>query len=109
MEKENKHRHTYMTIPINLCFYIVNERIFRAAQVYLCLKSFCDGKLYITKSTLIEISIILEVKAIQTIRTALKVLIELNWVGYNPKSKYYFIRSFSTVCNIYGYRRKTVV
>ena len=43
------------------------------------------------------------------IRNNLKILREINWVGYNPKSGYYFIRGFDRIRILDGFTRRTGV
>lgn len=108
MIETKKHQHIYFSIPIEFCWYVITKKVSREAQLYLYLKSICDGKIKIDRSLLIEIAQNLELKAFQTLRSALKRLIDKNWIGYNPKSKNYFIRSFAEVGRLHGFKRKLV-
>lgn len=97
-----------MTLPIEWIYLVVNRRLFRSAQVYLYLKSISDGKTCIQPELVNEITEVLGLKSGKTTKKAIEKLLELNWVGYNPASKYYFVRSFKNVAFLHGFSRKTV-
>ncbi|MCD6013091.1 MAG: hypothetical protein K0Q79_2953 [Flavipsychrobacter sp.] len=75
-------------------------------QLYVLLKTNCAGKLKLSNTDITLVASQLNVSA-RTVRNNLKKLLGLNWIGYNYRSKYYFIRSFETVRRMYEYTAKT--
>ncbi|MCW3789354.1 hypothetical protein [Plebeiibacterium sediminum] len=103
-----QYQYTYFSIPVELAYWAITNKKSRLVQVYLCLKALCDGKLKINSETQKCIANFIGVKSRQTISNHLNQLLELNWVGYNNKSGYYFIRSFGFVMNQLGFKRQTL-
>ncbi|MEP1035510.1 hypothetical protein [Ekhidna sp.] len=99
MNKVIQEYYPTLYVPICLlekCF----KRRLRELQVYLAMKFYCNGRLELTsdlKYTLLEDVIL--VSSWKTINTALKKLVENNWIGFKPPNNYY-PRSFNTVCQL---------
>lgn len=95
-----------LSIPIELCSFVLQNRIVNQFRSYVFLKSICSGKLpYDNKrlSTLLNISG-------KTLDKHLQKLRKLNWVGYNPKSNIIFIRGFDKIREMYQFNsRKAIV
>ena len=87
-------------IPVDLRIHTLQNKLTRSFQLYIFLKSTCSGKRLITQNDRINFSVDLDLKTTKTISNHFKKLLSLNWIGYNPKSKYYFIRSFDRVKEI---------
>ncbi|MES2620343.1 MAG: hypothetical protein V4615_05775 [Bacteroidota bacterium] len=82
-------------LPVQLCEQVLKRKIVRPFQLYLLLKSLCSGKMRIHKSEYPALAEILGRKSGRTISNNLKTLIQMNFIGNNPKSGYYFIRGIS--------------
>ena len=86
-------------IPVDLCIHTLKNKLSRSFQLYILLKSSCSGKRLITQNDRYNLANDLDLN-IKTINNHFNKLQLLNWVGYNPKSGYYFIRSFDRVKEI---------
>ena len=86
-----------LLVPIDLCFYAVQNRCIRMVQVYVHLKSISSGKVRLDNSELKKIVKELGIRSTKTLKKWLEELITLNWVGHNRKSGVYFIRGFENI------------
>jgi len=87
-------------IPVDLCIHTLQNKLSRSFQLYILLKSSCSGKRLITQNDRINFTNDLDLKTAKTINKHFNKLQSLNWIGYNPKSGYYFIRGFDRVKEI---------
>lgn len=87
-------KHTNMLIPVEICFYAARNRFIRPFQLFIFLKSICHGKLELNNKEFQMIATALELKSGKTIKYNIEKLKRMNWVGYSPKSGFYFIRGF---------------
>lgn len=69
----------------------------KAFALFIYLKCYSSGKVHEHSRLFQSISSVLGIKDNRTIRSYLEKLQNLNWVGYNPKSGYYFIRGFDII------------
>jgi hypothetical protein len=83
-----------LLIPVELCEYVLKHKISKPFQLYILLKSRCDGKMRLPQENFDAIADILHRRSGKTIQNNLKKLRQLNWIGYNKKSRMYFIRGF---------------
>ena len=74
-------------------------------MLYLYLKSISNGKIRLNKETKEEISKALNCTT-RTLYNNLHKLQARNWIGYNPKSKLYFVRGFEKVRAIENWERR---
>ena len=81
-----------LLLPVQLCEYVLKHKLAKPFQLYILLKSVSDGKIKIPKSQYPEIASWLNRKSGKTVNNNLKKLLATNFVGYNAKSEYYFIR-----------------
>jgi SOS-response transcriptional repressor LexA len=89
----------YALIPIDLCYYAISKKFDRPFQLYIYLKYKCSGKIKLSNADFKNIAKDLGLKSEKTITNNLKILIQNNWVGYNKKSGYYFIRNYKRIKN----------
>ncbi len=75
--------------------------------MYLYFKITSSGKVKGNHIDYDEISNVLKVKSIKTIKTYLENLLQKDWIGYSKKSDTYFIRGFDKVHNIENTITKT--
>ena len=87
----------YSLIPLEIGVYCLKNKLISPFQVYLLLKSKSDGKIKIDNKILKSLASDLKVDCIRTITNNLKILISLNFIGFDKKSRVYFIRSFDVV------------
>lgn len=85
-------KNQYRKIPIALCQYALQNRLIRTLQVYTYLNFSFSGKAKLPYSEIEKAAKELNLST-RTIQNHIKILLALNWLGYNPKSKIYFIRS----------------
>lgn len=98
-KKLSKVEPTYY-IPVDLCVFSLKNKLIRSFQLYILLKSTCSGKRIITQDDRKNFANELDLKTTRTINNHFKKLQSKNWIGYNPKSGYYFIRGFDRVKEI---------
>jgi hypothetical protein len=82
------------------------HKISRTIQVYVYLNLISNGKIKLPESEKKNIADSLKI-TIKTFKTHLEKLIELNWIGYNPISGFYFIRGLNYVHRHIGVKTKT--
>lgn len=93
-------------IPIELCQFVLRKKLSKPFQLYIALKLQCDGIIRIGKQDRMEIASQLGLKSIKTIDSNLQKLIELNWIGHNKVTGWYFIRSYNRLNEKYGFNRR---
>lgn len=89
----------YLLIPVELCAKIIRTKRSRDLQIWIVLKSMCSGAMSISIADKRYIANELGV-SIRTVERSIKKLLSYNWIGFNPRSKTYFIRGIDTVCKI---------
>lgn len=103
---KNKAPKSYLVIPITLSKFVAESRFYAPFKVYLYLKAHTSGKVKLNRKDLFVIAEALGYKSDKTIKNNIKKLIKKDWIGYNPASGYYFIRSIERVKeieNLHGY------
>lgn len=98
---------SYLIIPVEMCQYAIREKLVRPFQLYVWLNVSCSGKMKIVKRDLKPIAEALGLKSGKSIQNNLKLLLKLNWIGYDPVSQYYFIRGFEKIRAMYGFKSRT--
>ncbi len=93
----------YILIPVEMCSFALSQKFIRPCQLYIYLKSKCSGKIILHKKDLKLIAETLGLSSGRTIQNNLKILRQANWIGYNPKTNIYFIRSFDCVRTQHGF------
>ena len=93
-------------LPLQLTNHVIANKLYKPFGLLVYLKFNCSGKIQINTADFDRIGKELR-KSGRTIRNNLKKLLELNWVGYNPKSKYYFVRSFGKIMQMFGFKTKS--
>lgn len=92
MKRERK----YYLIPLSLVELIFRERLYREFQIWMELKHRSNGHLKITPDVVRSLAIELNVSP-KTVSRTVEKLKQRNWIGYNPKSGFSFIRGFKAV------------
>ena len=87
----------YFVIPIGICKQVVHQKLFRAFQVWICMKMISSGILH-SKVAKPSIALQLEV-TVRTVEMQLARLEALGWIKRHDGKIY--LRSFSYVCTIY--------
>ena len=96
-------------IPAELCNFVLTSKLIRPFQVFIYLKSKCSGKIRLSKSDMDNVALDLGLKSGKTINSCIKKLIEINWVGFSPRSGFYFIKGFEKIRKQHKfYRRRGV-
>ena len=96
-------------VPVELCFYVLLHKMMNPFRLYISLKMLCDGKIIINEGVVLQLKESLHYKSSRSVTNNLKVLTAFNWVGYNKKSGYHFIRGFDTVRRIMEFKSVTGV
>lgn len=92
--------HQYLKVPVELSAKVLSCKLIRPFQIYLKLNSMCSGKIKIDNAVKNYLLNELNLKSVKTVNANLKILLSLNWVGYNPKSQIYFIRGIDQLRKI---------
>jgi len=83
-------------LPSELSIKVCKERLWKEYQIWILLKAISNGHIRLRGDQIEFLSNYLRMSE-KTVRRKIKSLLGLNWIGYNPTSKYYFIRSIDTV------------
>ncbi len=89
----------FYLIPSELAIKVLKERLWREFQVWLVLKSTCNGHIKITEEIKEDAAMKIGV-SVRTFERSLKSLLNMNWVG--KSRKFYFIRGIDAVRKIEG-------
>ena len=76
-------------------------------KLFLFLKATCSGKVRIDSYKRQSIAQILKFKGERSVERYLQLLINREWIGYNPKSKVYFIKAFDKIRRLENFRTRT--
>lgn len=93
-------------IPIDMCIHVLKNGFYTAFQLFIYLKINCHGQMKISDNLLPKIATDLDIKSVKTIKRNLDLLLKKNWIGYNRKNGYYYIRGFKKVNQIIGGKSK---
>jgi hypothetical protein len=104
IERMKKHE---IKIPVELCFFVIQNKILPVFKVYILLKMTCSGKCKLSKCDKKGFSEFCGYRTVKSFNNQLKRLIELNWIGYNKKSFVYHIRSFENIQRQYQLYKRT--
>ena len=80
-----------LQLPISLQTWVIQNRYTNLCKLYFFLNASCSGKRKISNPEIQAMADTLQVSS-KTIRNQLQKLKNDNWIGYNPKSKYWHIR-----------------
>lgn len=94
MEYYRKH---IVCIPIELIKFVMRHKLGKVFQLFIYLKCYSSGKVHRDSFQFQSISTVLGIRDKRTINTYINTLLQLNWIGYNPASGYYFIRGFDFI------------
>lgn len=89
-------KHT-INIPVGIIDFVLQHKFSKPFQLFIYLKCNSSGKVHEHSRLFYSISQQFDIKDQRTINTYLGKLLSLNWIGYNPHSGYYFIRSFDAI------------
>ena len=94
-------------IPLELLDYIQEQGLVTAFMLFMYMKCMSSGKILKQHPILRYMGEYLGIKDIRTVNKHLEALRALNWVGYNPESEIYFIRSFTSIRKKHGFKKRT--
>lgn len=86
-----------INIPVGIIDFVLKNKMAKAFQLFIYLKCYSGGKVHEHSSLFYSLPGALEIKDQRTIRDYLAKLQSFNWIGYNEKSGYYFIRGFDAI------------
>lgn len=92
----------FNTIPISVIRFVIQNNLIRAFSIFLYLKNRCDGVMSANELSYSEMGESVGIKDKRTIQKYMNKLLSINWIGYNRKSKNYFIRGFRNVMQAKG-------
>ena len=94
---ENKFTCNMLQIPVELIRYCHQQKLVKPFAVFVYLKFHSSGKIQKGSPVFAQLMNDLEIKDNRTLQAHIGKLRELNWIGYNPDSEYYFIRSLNKI------------
>ena len=94
-----------IAIPVEVSVFILQNRLVNPFRTYLNLKNMCDGKM---KCDSMKLSKDLNLSG-KTLEKHLKVLIQLNWIGFDAKSKMLFIRGFDRIREMHKFNCRQAI
>ncbi|ANE50616.1 hypothetical protein [Flavisolibacter tropicus] len=99
-----------LLIPIELLEYTAKHQLYKPCLLYIYLKCHSSGKVKSTDPIFQLLRTLPGFEDKRTLTKHLRTLLRLNWIGFNPTTNIYFIRSFETIRKSYGFTsRKSVV
>ena len=98
-----------MKIPIEMCSFALSLKYIRPFQLYIDLKFRSEDIFKLNIRLLTVIASDLNLKSHKTILNNLEILISLNWLGFNPKTGYFFVRSFDRIRTMNGFNHRSSV
>lgn len=100
---------SYQCIPYDLVVYVLKHKLTKPFALYIYLKNTCSGKRRISKGDFHNIANDMGYMSIKSVKSNLKRLIKLNWIGYDKCSNIYFIRGYDKVREMYGFENRAGV
>lgn len=97
-------RHSYFQLPVEMARYAYHHKRQKGLALYLFLKFHCDGIIHDNNAAFIEARLLPCMQDERTFNKYIRELIGLNWIGYNIKSGFYFIRGFDEIRVAHGFR-----
>jgi len=91
--------HYKLLIPIDLCVTIIKEKLWRPFQVLIYLKFKFGAYAKDLKKNLDPICLELEVSE-RTVTRAIRILVKLNWIGFDPLTNTTYIRGIDRIRKI---------
>jgi hypothetical protein len=98
-----------LQIPMQITRYVFHNDLVKPFAIFLYLKFFTSGKFHQDTTYLTEAGNYLGIKDKRTFKTHFRRLLDLNWIGFNPKTGYYFIRSFDRIRAENGFKSRQAV
>ena len=96
-------------IPTELCQWAITDRKIPMLKIYIfCLFTY-SGKTKLSKEDYEIMAHSLSYKSVKQIKKHFKELLDRNWIGYNKKSNYYFIRGLDNIRKIKGFNRRSAI
>jgi len=84
----------YMKVPVDLCEYAFKVKELKAFRVYVLLSALTQGNILISKMDEIVLCSMLGYKTNKSLHNQISRLTKMNWIGFDPSSKKYWIRGF---------------
>ena len=88
-------RRSELKIPVELCFYVVREKLLPTFKVYILLKMTCSGIMRLASSDKVCFSEFCGYRSVRSLNNHIQRLKDLNWIGFNKDSGVYHIRGFN--------------
>lgn len=106
-------RHNILIVPFQISEFVYQNRLTKPFSIFLYLKLFAGDKVSASDEVFDKLRTALNMADCKnrTFRKHLQKLLDLNWIGFNPKSGIYHIRSFDHIraVNDFKSRRGTKV
>ena len=94
-------------IPVSLLQFAEERSLIEELKFYIAIKLIASGKIKGKNKLFKPLFNLHGIKHHFTFNKRLNRLKQLNWVGYNPSSDYYFIRGYERVCTDLGLSSRT--
>lgn len=99
-------KNPWLQIPLQLIEFAVKNKMLKAFGLFKYLKMYSDGKVCADSPLMQQAASELGIKDKRTLKKYLKQLSDINWVGFNPASGSYFIRSFSFIRKMHFFKKR---
>jgi hypothetical protein len=94
------------SIPLDICYYVAENKVYNPFKLYLCLKNSCSGIIKIDKDFKEKAAKELGYSTVKSVDNNLKKLLALDWVGYDENTGLYYVRGFKRVRFKVGVKRR---
>ena len=101
-------RHKILLVPVQLSQFVYDNNLNKSFAIYLYLKLFAGDKISADDELFDKLKTELKMRdpKNRTFRKHFKKLLDENWIGFNPTSGIYHIRSFDYVRAINGFKKR---
>jgi hypothetical protein len=95
-----------LKVPFEFCQYVIKNKLIKEARLLVMLKFQFKDITKIDHEDIVFLASELGYKCPKQIRSQLKRLIELNWIGYNFETQNYFIRGIDEIRKLLNFTRR---
>jgi len=96
-------------IPLDVVGYVQRAKLVNSFEVYIYLKFHSSGKFKGGSGLFDELRRDLGIRDKRTLKKHLGILRDLNWIGFDPCTDYYFVRSFDRIRTAMSFDSKNAV
>ena len=106
---EIEFKNKYLKVPVDLCIYAFTNKLLKPFRLYILLSAATRGNIILTEKDEHAISSQLGYATDKSVKNNLAKLQVIAWIGYDVKSKKYWIRGFDEIRKRLKLKRKKAV